>query len=246
MISDVFIQYLNEPSTQVIITIFLLLLLFLIFSVLYSKLSPESKSAFNYSLMQFCLLTLKMFPLISRDISLSISNDGRVRLASESEKQTEKTVKNLEYYMEQEYNNSKNIRVVFTNLFVIFTFFIMGAFVWLDKLNLEIRITLGFIYLSFSFFVLFIIKSCYRRSSVILAVIEDLDKKELMQSFLTHHKKDVQLNEYDIEFLKIISLSRAEREKNTSHPYEILLKNVSGSSVNVGKGSVKIGDVTDK
>ena len=39
-----------------------------------------------------------------------------------------------------------------------------------------------------------------------------------------------------------VCVSRSEREKAAKHPYEIILKNISGSSLSFGNSKLKISD----
>lgn len=247
MILNTVMSFLQLPIMQVSLSFIAFGGGLLLLSWCYGKLTPESRKKLESILLTVSIVLFKINPLISRTVDLErYSKSSGEKLIIRSDSDDSPQEKNLKYYSDLEFNHTKNIRVAFTNLFVIFTFAVIIAFIFLDKLTLEVRVTLGFVYLSFSLFVLFIIKSCYRRSAVILAIIEDIDKKESIKSFFKDYKKNAPLNESDIEFLKLLSLSRAEREKSTNHPYEIFLKNVSGSSVSFGKGDVKIGENSSK
>ncbi|WP_431631172.1 hypothetical protein, partial [Enterobacter roggenkampii] len=119
-------------------------------------------------------------------------------------------------------------------------------FIWLDKLSYEVRITIACLYFGLSLFVLFVIKSCYSRTAVIMAILEDQQKKDDIKDFFIKYKKGSDLNERDIELIKIICVSRSEREKTAKHPYEIILKNISGSSLSFGNSKLKVSDEEKK
>lgn len=149
-------------------------------------------------------------------------------------------------YLEEEYSSAKTTRMIFINLFFISTIAVIFGFIWLDKLTYEVRITIGCLYFGLSLFVLFVIKSCYSRTAVILSILEDQEKKNDIRDFIIKYKKSSDLNDHDIELIKTISISRAEREKSTKHPYEIILKNISGSSLSFGNGKINIGEEDKK
>lgn len=163
-------------------------------------------------------------------------------ITKKENKEKEPLKKEIDTYLIEEYMSSKKIRAIFINLFVVFTISVIGGFIWLDRLELGVRITIGCIYFGFSLFVLFIIKSCYSRSAVIISIMEDMSKKDSISNFLMNYKKEEPLSESDVSLMKIITTSRAEREKPAKHPYEIILKNIQGSSVSIGKNKIDIGE----
>lgn len=93
---------------------------------------------------------------------------------------------------------------------------------------------------------LFVIKSCYSRTAVIFSILEDQEKKGDIKDFIIKYKKNSELNDNDIELIKMITTSRAEREKSAKHPYEIILKNVAGSSISFGNSKLKISEEEKK
>ena len=122
----------------------------------------------------------------------------------------------------------------------------VGNEVEIDTLSYEVRITIACLYFGLSLFVLFVIKSCYSRTAVIMAILEDQQKKDDIKDFFIKYKKGSDLNERDIELIKIICVSRSEREKTAKHPYEIILKNISGSSLSFGNSKLKVSDEEKK
>lgn len=154
--------------------------------------------------------------------------------------------KKINNYLEEEYSSAKTTRMVFINLFFLSTVSVICAFIWLDEITYGVRITIGGLYFGLSLFVLFVIKSCYSRTAVIFSILEDQEKKGDIKDFLIKYKKDSELNDNDIELIRMINTSRAEREKSAKHPYEIILKNVAGSSISFGSSKLKVGEEEKK
>lgn len=193
--------------------------------------------------------TGSVFGLVSSILSSFLYIDRTKNLTIEMSRLTGKTepkLKNLNNYLEEEYSSAKTTRMIFINLFFISTISVICGFIWLDKLSYEVRITIASLYFGLSLFVLFVIKSCYSRTAVIMAILEDQQKKDDIKEFFIKYKKGSDLNERDIDLIKIICVSRAEREKAAKHPYEIILKNISGSSLSFGNSKLKISEEEKK
>lgn len=178
-------------------------------------------------------------------------NKDRRKTEENNTKHSEKEQKNkakkeINNYLEEEFYSAKATRAIFTNLFFFSTVIVISAFIYLDKLNYEVRITIGCIYFGLSLFILFIIKSCYSRIAVIFSILEDQDKKSDIRDFFVKYKKGTDMNEHDIELIKIMNISRAEREKTAKHPYELILKNISGSSLSFGSSKINIKEKKDE
>lgn len=246
----------NELNNEKIFLIFLsIVLIMAIAFILYNStkyinsLSPEEKKAYikSYftnvniakSFIGLASTIASSFLYIEKNKNVGIEN---IRVAE----RTEPKQKTLSNYLEEEYSSAKTTRMIFINLFFISTISVICGFVWLDKLSYEVRVTIACLYFGLSLFVLFVIKSCYSRTAVIMAILEDQQKKDDIKDFLVKYKKGSDLNERDIELIKMISISRAEREKTVKHPYEIILKNISGSSLSFGNSKLKISEEEKK
>lgn len=193
--------------------------------------------------------TWSVFGLVNSILSSFLYIDKTKNLTIERSRLTGKTepkLKNINNYLEEEYSSAKTTRMIFINLFFISTLSVICGFIWLDKLSYEVRITIASLYFGLSLFVLFVIKSCYSRTAVIMAILEDQQKKDDIKEFFIKYKKGSDLNERDIDLIKIICVSRAEREKAAKHPYEIILKNISGSSLSFGNSKLKISEEEKK
>ncbi|MGE6981765.1 hypothetical protein [Kluyvera intermedia] len=240
------IETFNSIDTVKLVIVFTVLPI--VFLIIYqvaraiNTLSEEERKVFLQSIFKGFSLSGLMLQIFS---SFIVLNGGKSKVTEDNLKGDNLYKikdKEMDDYLREEYAHSKNTRMVFINLFVIFTFAVIIGFIWLDRLSSETRITLGCLYFGFSCFVLFIIKSCYARTAVILSILEDRSKKVDMYNYFTRYKKSEQLNEHDVDFLRLVNLSRSERERKTSHPYEIVFKNIQGSTFSLGKGRIKIGD----
>lgn len=242
----------NEFDNNKIFIISLCIVLIMIFGFtlynltrLINSLSLKEKKYFikrffkNISLIGIMHTFLSSFLYIDKEKETTAERSGSVE-------KTEPKLKKLNNYLEEEYSSAKTTRMIFINLFFISTISVICGFIWLDKLSYEVRITIASLYFGLSLFVLFVIKSCYSRTAVIMAILEDQQKKNDIKDFFIKYKKGSDLNERDIELIKIICISRAEREKAAKHPYEIILKNISGSSLSFGKSKLKISDEEKK
>lgn len=141
-----------------------------------------------------------------------------------------------------EQRNSASMKSRLTNLFILFTLVMLGAnFIYGNNVSDTNKILVGITYITLSSFLIFIIRTSHQRSAMLIAIQEDLKKQSELVEFFTNYKKDKDLTEHDIEFLKLLMVSRAEREIRANHPFEVVLKNVSGSNIQLGKSSIKIG-----
>lgn len=183
------------------------------------------------------LITEAAWRIIS---SFMYLNGKRDEESKKRKRYNERKNREINNYLEEEYVSAKKTRGVFINLFFISTISIIIGFLWIKNIDQETRIVAGLLYFGLSLFVLFIIKSCYSRTAVIISILEDQDKKNDLANFLIKYKKDKDLNENDIELIKEIRTSRSERERAVKHPYEIILKNLSDSKLEIDNNKIKI------
>ncbi|WP_243976821.1 hypothetical protein [Vibrio natriegens] len=141
-----------------------------------------------------------------------------------------------------EQNSSASLKSRLTNLFILFTLVMLGAnFIFGSEITDTNKILVAITYITLSSFLIFIIRTSHQRSAMLISIQEDLKKQSELNDYLIHYKKGKDLTEHDVEFLRLLMVSRAEREAKTSHPYEVILKNVSGSNIQLGKSSIKLG-----
>ncbi len=246
----------NELDNEKISLIFLFIVLVMVLAFfLYNStkyinsLPDKEKKEYINRFFTNIGTTGSVFGLVNSILSSFLYIDKTKNLTIERSRLTGKTepkLKNINNYLEEEYSSAKTTRMIFINLFFISTLSVICGFIWLDKLSYEVRITIASLYFGLSLFVLFVIKSCYSRTAVIMAILEDQQKKDDIKEFFIKYKKGSDLNERDIELIKIICVSRAEREKAAKHPYEIILKNISGSSLSFGNSKLKISEEEKK
>ena len=237
-----------ETTKLLIIGIFIpsVIFIFYLFSIYIRGLPNDKRKEFlkkffgNISLSEAILQLITSFIVLNKERDSSKDNDIKKDIKYHG--QGDSVDEYMDNCLREEYLSSKITRMVFINLFVMFTFSVIFGFIWLDRLSYETRITIGCIYFGFSCFVLFIIKSCYARTAVILSILEDRSKKKDIHNYFVKYKKTESLNEYDVDFLRLMNVSRSEREKKTSHPYEMIFKNIQGSTFSLGKGKIKIGN----
>ncbi|EGR0637593.1 hypothetical protein E5T98_22385 [Vibrio vulnificus] len=141
-----------------------------------------------------------------------------------------------------EQSSSASLKSRLTNLFILFTLVMLGAnFIFGSEITDTNKILVAITYITLSSFLIFIIRTSHQRSAMLISIQEDLKKQSELTDYLMHYKKGSDLTEHDIEFLRLLMVSRAERETKASHPYEVILKNVSGSNIQLGKSSIKLG-----
>ncbi|EGR0905812.1 hypothetical protein EIB97_24360, partial [Vibrio parahaemolyticus] len=141
-----------------------------------------------------------------------------------------------------EQHSSTSVKSRLTNLFILFTLVMLGAnFIYGSEITDTNKILVAITYITLSSFLIFIIRTSHQRSAMLISIQEDLKKQSELNDFLVHFKKGKDLTEHDVEFLRLLMISRAEREAKASHPYEVILKNVSDSNIQLGKSSIKLG-----
>ncbi|BDR13186.1 hypothetical protein [Vibrio sp. STUT-A11] len=166
-----------------------------------------------------------------------LSESFRMRLQKQ-----ELSSNHLHKTLMSEQHNSASMKSRLTNLFILFTLVMLGAnFVYGNDVSDTNKILVGITYITLSSFLIFIIRTSHQRSAMLIAIQEDLKKQSELVDFFSNYKKGKDLTEHDIEFLKMLMVSRAERETRANHPFEVVLKNVSGSNIQLGKSSIKLG-----
>ncbi|MDG2632792.1 hypothetical protein P7M35_23435 [Vibrio parahaemolyticus] len=166
-----------------------------------------------------------------------LSESFRMRLQKQ-----ELSSNHLHETLMSEQHNSASMKSRLTNLFILFTLVMLGAnFVYGNDVSDTNKILVGITYITLSSFLIFIIRTSHQRSAMLIAIQEDLKKQSELVDFFSNYKKGKDLTEHDIEFLKMLMVSRAERETRANHPFEVVLKNVSGSNIQLGKSSIKLG-----
>jgi len=253
MRTDIYkIQISKESIMWLLLVISLLLILRFVLSVTKNHMKSLGKEERENYIKNFFLSFDVLRPLVNmfEMIFSSLLYVDKTKKTREQKAKPlnndEKKLKKIDDYLEEEYASAKTIRRVFINLFFISTISVICAFIWLDEITYGVRVTIGGLYFGLSLFVYFVIKSCYARTAVIFSILEDKEKKADIKDFLIKYKKSSELKDNDIELIKNLTISRAEREKSAKHPYEIILKNVAGSSISFGNSKLKISEEEKK
>lgn len=145
-------------------------------------------------------------------------------------------------HMESEKKSSSFLKSFMINLFVMVN---IGLFLlyWFKGININpyAALSLAGLYLSLVGFIVFILKISHSRSSTLLSIKEDYSKQMLVFEYINKFKKDSDLSEIDVELLGLIMKNRSERERGTSHPYEVILKSIEGSNIQFGSSKIGLG-----
>ncbi|WP_236492237.1 hypothetical protein, partial [Pseudomonas sp. PA-5-4A] len=94
------------------------------------------------------------------------------------------------------------------------------------------------LYISLAAFIVYIYRTSNFRSSVLLALREDAKKYFDADDYIKRLKAGASPSDRDVEVLKLLLLNRAEREKMADHPYELVLKGVSNSNIQLKGGKM--------
>lgn len=135
--------------------------------------------------------------------------------------------------------SANNTRAVMMNLFVLFNVALLLLFVltperFTDKSSLTV---LG-VYVSLSAFIIYIYRASNARSASLLAIKEDEKKLSSVFDFLETFKKSGAFTNNEVDLIRLILVNRVEREKGADHPYEVILKGVTNSTVLLKGGKV--------
>ena len=146
----------------------------------------------------------------------------------------------LEEVVEFERRSATMLRRVMINLFVLFNVSLLTGYIFLgEALTQFLAITISITYLSLSVFIIYIVRTSHYRTGVLLAIRENIHNQNIMMQFLD--MRDAPLTETDTEIARLLMTNRTEREHQTQHPYELILKNVSGTNIQFRGGKLQIG-----
>ncbi len=146
----------------------------------------------------------------------------------------------LEEVVEFERRSATMLRRVMINLFVLFNVSLLTGYIFLgEALTQFLAITISITYLSLSVFIIYIVRTSHYRTGVLLSIRENIHNQNIMMQFLD--MRDAPLTETDTEIARLLMTNRTEREHQTQHPYELILKNVSGTNIQFRGGKLQIG-----
>lgn len=186
---------------------------------------------------------------IIKNLKEDIKDETENYLAKTSVNDIQEAIKNdsnrklLLNTLEKESRNASTLKMVMINLFVIatFAFIVFNIFKQPDFTSNSYFAILG-LYFSLGAFMLYIIRTSHFRSSVLLAIHEDERNYNNFDEYISKHKNDKDLSEHDVDVIRMIMTNRSEREQKANHPYEVILKGVSGTNVQFKGGKIALGD----
>lgn len=143
--------------------------------------------------------------------------------------------------LSREARNASTLKMVMINLFVVTTilFFAFNVLSPSDFTQTGSAVILG-IYLSLGAFMIYIIRTSHYRSLTLLAIQEDDKNFTDLMHFLKRFKSNGDFTEHDVDILRLILQNRSEREHRADHPYEVILKGVSGSNIQFKGGNMSL------
>lgn len=94
------------------------------------------------------------------------------------------------------------------------------------------------LYVSMSLFLVYVFRNSSSRISVLLAIKEDQVHRHDAFAYLATLKAGTPLADQDIQVIKLLLQNHSEREKGGDHPYELVLKGISNSTVLLKGGKV--------
>lgn len=151
----------------------------------------------------------------------------------------DKSGKTLEKTIQDQMISAGRLKTVMINLFVLFNIGVLSIYLFAAE-SLSDRAVAGIIglYISLAAFIVYIYRTSNFRSSVLLALHEDAKKYFDAEEYIRRLKPGASPSDRDVEVLKLLLLNRAEREKMAEHPYELVLKGVSNSNIQLKGGKM--------
>jgi hypothetical protein len=145
----------------------------------------------------------------------------------------------LEATIDEQMRSAGRLKAVMINLFVLFNIGVLLIYLFAAA-NLSDRAIAAIIglYVSLAAFIVYIYRSSNFRSSVLLALREDAKKYFDADEYIRRLKPGASPTDRDVEVLKLLMLNRTEREKAANHPYEVILKGVTNSNIQMKGGKM--------
>ncbi|MDX8121304.1 hypothetical protein SKZ59_05920 [Janthinobacterium sp. GMG2] len=94
------------------------------------------------------------------------------------------------------------------------------------------------LYVSMAVFLVYVFRNTSSRISVLIALKEDQNHRHDVFIYLSKLRPSAAPSERDIEALKLLLQNHAERERGHEHPYELVLKGITNSTVLLKGGKV--------
>jgi len=145
----------------------------------------------------------------------------------------------LETTIQEQMRSAGRLKTVMINLFVLFNIGVLLIYFFAGEALSDRAVTaiIG-LYVSLAAFIVYIYRTSNFRSSVLLALHEDGKKYYDADEYLKRLKPGASPTDRDVEVLKLLLLNRSEREKMADHPYELILKGVTNSNIQLKGGKM--------
>ncbi|SFM96561.1 hypothetical protein [Rugamonas rubra] len=151
----------------------------------------------------------------------------------------------LEASVNQQLGSAASIRRAMLNLFVLFNISLLIVLLFnVSQVLASKEVILG-LYVSMATFIVYVYRSSNARVLILLAVKEDLKRYHDAQKYILRFGSKPP-TEKDVDVLKLLLLNRVEREGNSEHPYELVLKGISNSNILFKGGKVATSGLKDK
>ena len=169
---------------------------------------------------------------------------GRARASAYNLESLDAASGELAEVVENERRSVARLRTVMVNLFVLFNVVLLIVYIVLGSdLHPTLAYTVSGTYLSLAIFIIYIIRTSHYRSGMLLAVRENIRNQAVMMAFLDSRSQ--QLTDADVDIARSLMTNHAERERHAEHPYELILKHVSGTNIQFRGGKMQIGTPTN-
>ena len=145
----------------------------------------------------------------------------------------------LERTIDEHMRSAGRLKTVMINLFVMFNIGVLLVYLFAAAHLTDRAVTaiIG-LYVSLAAFIVYIYRSSNFRTSVLLALREDAKKYFDADEYIQRLKVGSSPTERDVEMVKLLLLNHAEREKQADHPYEVVLKGVTNSNIQLKGGKI--------
>lgn len=153
----------------------------------------------------------------------------------------------LERTIQEQMQSVGRLKAVMINLFVMVNIGILLIYLFAGT-ALTSQAVSGIVglYISLAAFIVYIYRTSNFRSAVLLALREDAKKYYDADDYIKRLKPGASPSDRDIEVLKLLLLNRTEREKMAHHPYELILKGVNNSNIQLKGGKMISASKTEK
>ncbi|MGR5150137.1 hypothetical protein ACQKP8_26775 [Photobacterium alginatilyticum] len=169
------------------------------------------------------------------------------RTVIEQQKRRYKVEHELYSAVELERKSAGLLKSVMINLFIVVNFALIILYLLKGAdINQYGALSISGLYISLAGFIIYIFRSSNSRTSVLLAIKEDLKKQNTALEYIESVRLKGDVSENDIDFIRMIMANHAEREKTVNHPYEMVLKGVSGTNIQFKGGKMSLGGTGTK